>query len=186
MKKTILFIYYKFMSSFTDFNKDNAVGFTGEKIFEQDFLQHLNIPYSDVSGIHSFRKKEIDFLVDHEKSYEVKCNLKNLEDIIIEEWHNIDEQYDSKKPGWFYTTEAKYVVFINKENHLMVILKMGKETIDRYNSFKESYQLIENKVSYNPRNPNPKTNKWQSAYRRVKLAEFTGLFSIYQRPKQSK
>ena len=168
----------------TDFNVDNAVGLTGEKIFEYDFLQYLNIPYSDVSEIHSFRKKEIDFLVDTEKSYEVKCSLKGLDDLIIEDWHNINEEYDSKKLGWFYTTEAKYVVFVNKENRSMVILKMGQATIDRYNSFKDAYKLIENKVSHNPRNPNPKTNKWQSSYRRIKLIEFTGFYSIFQKPQQ--
>lgn len=115
------------------------------------------------------------------KSYEVKTNLKDYENLIIEELHNCDEQYDKIIKGCFYTTEASHMVFINKENRCMVLLKMGPETIQRYEGIKWKYDLIKNKMSYNPKNPNNATNKWQSAFRKVQLDDFNGLYSLYQK-----
>ena len=130
---------------YTNFNNDNALGSRGEKIFENEFLKKFNIEYMNVSFNQAYRKKEIDYITRN-AAYEVKTNYKDDGIIIIEEYHNIDEQYDSIKKGWWYQTKADYVVFISKNTGDMIFLPMQAETRNLFEEAKEDYPLIKNKV----------------------------------------
>lgn len=108
-----------------EFLRDKAKGKCGEQIV-YDYYCDLGCTVIDVSEDKEYQQKDIDFLIDG-IGYEVKtqnCILKNK--ICIELKSNVEKNYN----GWFYTTAAQYLVFVDKLNG--VLYKIPVEELREY------------------------------------------------------
>jgi len=159
----------------TDFDDDRNKGLIAENIFENDYLSFFNIPFKDVSKNPAYQKKDIDYVVAGGKGYEVKNNYKDDEKLFIEDYADYNEELGIKKEGWWYKSEANWIVFVSDETRTMIFLKRTKQLYDRYEEIKENYQLHSYTTSYR----NDSDSTWQSAFRVVPLSEFEGFYSFH-------
>lgn len=108
-----------------EFLRDKAKGKCGEQIV-YDYYCGLGCTVIDVSEDKEYQQKDIDFLIDG-IGYEVKtqnCILENK--ICIELKSNVEKNYN----GWFYTTAAQYLVFVDKVNS--ILYKIPVEELREY------------------------------------------------------
>ena len=158
----------------TDFMQDIKRGKVGEQIFEEDFLEFLKINYVNVTNKQAFQVIDTDFATKIGK-YEVKCNYHDDKRIIIEEYTNFNTELGDISYGWFYKSDADLMVFISKTTKTMVLIPWTDEFKLHYETIKETYNLIQNKMSMNGK------NKWQSAFRYIPLSAISGYYSYYKR-----
>ena len=161
----------------TNFKDDIQKGKIGENIFKEDFIEFLNINYIDVTGCQQFQIIDADFL-SKIGLYEIKCNYKDNKQIIIEEYTNINKNLGNISYGWFYKSKADLIVFISKITRAMIMIPFTNNFKNKYECIKNNHRLIKNKISYY------KNNKWQSAFRIIKLDSINGFFSYYKRVKE--
>lgn len=113
------------MSFENEFLRDKAKGKYGEQIVF-DYYNSIGCNIIDVSEDKEYQQKDIDFLIDG-IGYEVKtqnCILENK--ICIELKSNVEKNYN----GWFYTTAAQYLVFVDKVNS--ILYKIPVEELREY------------------------------------------------------
>lgn len=158
----------------TEFLEDVARGKTGEDIFKEDFLEFLNINYIDVTGSQSFQVIDTDFITKI-GMYEIKTNYRDDEQLIIEEYTNVNSQYCKVSLGWLYKTRADLLIFISKKTRVMIFLPFTEKFKENYKNIRENTELIRNKVS------NHNGNKWQSAFRKVPFSMLQGYISVYKK-----
>ena len=73
------------------FIEDIKYGKLGEEIYRKNFLEFLNIKYIDVTGCQQFQIIDSDYLATI-GLHEVKLNYKDNQELIIEDYTNIDEK----------------------------------------------------------------------------------------------
>lgn len=108
-----------------EFLRDKAKGKCGEQIVF-DYYNSIGCNIIDVSEDKEYQQQDIDFLIDG-TGYEVKtqtCLLENK--ICIELIANVERNYN----GWFYTTAAQYLVFVDKVNS--ILYKIRTEDLREY------------------------------------------------------
>ena len=159
-----------------DFHESIEEGKVGENIFEEDFLNHLNIKYKNVTESLTYQIIDSDYLTII-GTYEIKTNYKDDKFLIIEEYTNINEELGDVRLGWVYKTKADMLVSISKKTRLMIFLPLTKAFFEYYEANKNDYELTKNKVSSNSKN----NTTWQSAYRRLPLSFFKGYISCYKK-----
>lgn len=116
---------------------DKAKGKRGEQIV-YDYYNSIGYNIIDVSGDKEYQQQDIDFLIDG-IGYEVKtqnCIYENK--ICIELTANVERNYN----GWFYTTAAQYLVFVDKVNS--VLYKIRTEDLREY-YYKNKQNIAERK-----------------------------------------
>ena len=158
----------------TMFADDIRSGSVGERIFIEDFLDFLNIEYEDVTGRQCFRLIDTDFKMPI-GTYEVKANYKDDKQLVIEEYTNYNKLLAPISKGWFYKSKADLIVFVSRATRAMILLPFTEEFKAHYESIKNDYPLVLNRISEN------NGRKWQSAYRRVPLDRMGGFFSYYKK-----
>ena len=158
----------------TKFKDDIKKGKVGERIFIEDFLDFLNIGFEDVSDKQAFQTEDTDFLSGI-GSCEVKSNYRDNNELIIEEYTNINESLGRKSRGWYYKSTAKTLVFVSSKTRTMIILPFTDEFKEKYEEIKERYPLRRNRISERGK------SKWQSAFRVIPLEALSGYYSIIQK-----
>ena len=116
---------------------DKAKGKRGEQIV-YDYYNSIGYNIIDVSGDKEYQQQDIDFLIDG-IGYEVKtqnCIYENK--ICIELTANVERNYN----GWFYTTAAQFLVFVDKVNS--VLYKIRTEDLREY-YYKNKQNIAERK-----------------------------------------
>lgn len=109
-----------------EFLRDKAKGKYGEQIVF-DYYNSIGCNIIDVSEDKEYQQQDIDFLIDG-TGYEVKtqtCIYKENK-ICIELTANVERNYN----GWFYTTAAQYLVFVDKVNG--ILYKIRTEDLREY------------------------------------------------------
>ena len=120
-----------------EFLRDKAKGKYGEQIV-YDYYNSIGCNIIDVSEDKEYQQQDIDFLIDG-TGYEVKtqnCLLENK--ICIELTANMERNYN----GWFYTTAAQYLVFVDKVNS--ILYKIRTEDL-REHYYKNKQNIAERK-----------------------------------------
>lgn len=163
--------------STTSFYGDIKKGKEGEVIFAEDFLGFLNVNYENVTESQKYRIIDSDFICSV-GLYEIKANYQDDKKIIIEEYTNINENLAPISYGWYYKSKADMLVFISKVTRTMVLVPFTDDFKNHYESIKQDYQLIENKISVRGK------SKWQSAFRRLPLDAMKGFYAMYKRIKE--
>ena len=108
-----------------DFLRDKAKGKRGEQVV-YDYYCGLGCSVIDVSEDKEYQQQDIDFLIDG-IGYEVKTqNCIQENKICIELTANVERNYN----GWFYTTAAQYLVFVDKVNE--ILYKIQTEDLREY------------------------------------------------------
>ena len=158
----------------TDFKQDIKRGGVGELIFQEDFLEFLGINYKDVTGCQLFQAIDQDF-IGSIGTYEVKTNYKDDDQIIIEEFTNVNVALGPKSAGWFYKSKADILVCISKQTRAMILIPFTSAFKGHYEIIKDDYELYRNRVSVG------NGRKWQSAFRRIPLEAIDGYYAKYQR-----
>ena len=123
-----------------EFLRDKAKGKCGEQIVF-DYYSSIGCNIIDVSEDKEYQQQDIDFLIDG-TGYEVKtqnCTFENK--ICIELIANVERNYN----GWFYTTSAQYLVFVDKVNR--VLYKIRTEDLREY--YYKNKQSIQPRQQYN-------------------------------------
>lgn len=108
-----------------EFLRDKAKGKYGEQIVF-DYYNSIGCNIIDVSEDKEYQQQDIDFLIDG-IGYEIKtqnCLLENK--ICIEITANVERNYN----GWFYTTTAQYLIFVDKDNG--ILYKIRTEDLREY------------------------------------------------------
>lgn len=160
--------------NYTQFEKDVERGKIGEQIFIDDFLKFLNVKYEDVTGKQGYQIVDSDYL-SKIGLYEIKATYRDGEFLIIEEYTNCNTKLGNISYGWFYKSKADMFVFVSKASRAMILLPFTDNFKNHYESIKENYPLIKNKVSVKG------ANKWQSAFRKIPLEAINGYFAYYKR-----
>lgn len=173
------------MQRYAEFNTDKKLGLSGEQIFEERFLKPLvskGYDYRDVTNDPQYRRADIDFIWPKWKNgtFEVKNNYKDDGYLFIEEDHNVDAQFGPLKKGWWYHTQAQFIAFVSRTTGTIVVLTIDKDTKAIYEEVKGQYELRTNQISINRFNPDPRTNRWQSTFRRIPISVFMGKYKIIQ------
>ena len=155
-----------------DYFESIEEGKIGEQIFIEDYFEKRNIEYHDVRiGIPSYQKDDIDFKEKKSnKTWEIKCNYKDDEQIYIETMHNTDETLGEIKVGWIETCKADEIVFVCEKNRTMIFIEV-KKLKEKYEEIKDNYPEIPNKVT---EKNNGRKNK--SSFKVIPLTEFSGLY----------
>jgi len=159
----------------TDFKQDIKRGKLGELIFKDDFLEFLGIRYEDVTGRQQFQAIDQDF-VGSIGTYEIKTNYKDDNQIIIEEFTNVNAALGPKSMGWFYKSKADILVCISKKTRMMILIPFMPAFKEHYETIKDDHELYQNRVSVGSNG-----RKWQSAFRRIPLEAIAGYYAKYQR-----
>ena len=108
-----------------EFLRDKAKGKRGEQIV-YDYYYGLGCNIIDVSEDKEYQQQDIDFLIDG-IGYEVKTqNCIQGNKICIELTANVERNYN----GWFYTTAAEYLIFVDKVNE--ILYKIRTEDLREY------------------------------------------------------
>lgn len=157
-----------------NFYDDIKKGSIGEKIFKQDFLDFLEIKYENVTGKQQYQVIDTDYLTAVGK-YEIKNNYKDNDQIIIEDYTNINEKLGDISLGWIYKTKADLIVFVSQKTRTMVFMPLNERFKKHYSYIRDNTKLIHNKPSF------AGTNKWQSAFRIVPFDLLDGYISIYKK-----
>ena len=124
-----------------NFEFDKARGKRGEQIV-YDYYNRIGYNIIDVSEDKEYQQQDIDFLIDG-IGYEVKtqtCTYKE-NTICIELTANVERKYN----GWFYTTSAWYLVFVDKVNS--VLYKIRTEDLREY--YYKNKQTITTRQQHN-------------------------------------
>ena len=123
----------------TEFKLDFETGNIGVDIFTNHFI--------DQERTFSTSENKEDYDVSmNGTTYELKCNYKDDERLVIEEWYDRTQT----KKGWIVTTQSDYIVFISSKTETMNIyptnlLKLWYK--NNHNIIKRKYDLHENKIS---------------------------------------
>lgn len=123
-----------------EFLRDKAKGKCGEQIV-YDYYNSIGCNIIDVSEDKEYQQQDIDFLIDG-IGYEVKtqnCLLENK--ICIELTANVERNYN----GWFYTTAAQYLIFVDKVNN--ILYKICTEDLREY--YYKNKQNIQTRQQHN-------------------------------------
>ncbi len=160
-------------------NFENSINFgkIGESIFETDFLSFLGLKYKNVSENKTYQISDTDFISENKNgcSFEVKLNYKDDNNLIIEEYTNINENLGKISFGWFYKCKSDFIVFISKKTRIMIFLKFDNDFKKHYEIIKENYKLINNDITEH------NNQKWQSAYRRIPIKSLLGYLSYFKK-----
>lgn len=156
----------------SNFQQDIKKGKIGEIIFKEDFLDFLNINYTDVSGCQQFQVIDTDFITKI-GLYEIKTNYRDNEILIFEDYTNINEKLSKISLGWVYKTKADLIIFISKNTRAMIFLPFNEKFKKHYSVIRDNTELIKNDISENG------NRKWQSAFRRVPFELLNGFISVY-------
>jgi hypothetical protein len=161
--------------STTNFFSDIEKGREGELIFKTDFLDFLDIKYTDVTGSKQFQVIDSDYQTKI-GLYEIKANYKDDGFVIFEDYTNIEPEFGVISYGWIYKTGADMIVFISTKTRIMIFLPFNQCFKDYYFSYIcNSTDLIRNKISEKG------DTRWQSAYRKVPLEMLKGYVSSYKK-----
>jgi hypothetical protein len=158
----------------TEFVDDIKKGKIGEDIFIKDFLEFLDIKYVDVTGCQRFQIIDTDYLTKI-GTYEVKTNYKDDENLIFEEYTNIEKSLGKISLGWLYKSQADLFVFVSKNTRTMVFLPFNDRFKQYYPSIREQTKIIKNRPTVH------NGGKWQSAFRIVPFNMLSGYISIYKK-----
>lgn len=157
-----------------NFYEDIKRGKMGEKIFQEDFLDFLNVEYKNVTGSQAFQIIDTDFITKIGR-YEIKMNYKDNFYLIFEDYTNINENLCKKSLGWIYKTKADVIVFVSRETRDMIFLPFNEKFKKHYSFIRENTFLERNKIS-------TKNNlQWQSAFRRVPFEMLKGYISYFKK-----
>jgi hypothetical protein len=158
----------------THFEKDIQRGKFGEQIFVDDFLMFLNVKYQDITGSQGYQIIDSDFL-SKIGMYEVKASYKDNKILIIEEYTNCNTELGNISYGWYYKSKADMLVFVSKATRTMILLPFTDKFKQHYESVKDGYKLIENRISVKG------NSRWQSAFRKIPLEAINGYFAYYKK-----
>jgi len=162
--------------NFTSFTNDIKKGKIGELIFQEDFLEHLNINYRDVTGCQSFQVIDTDYLASIGGKIEVKTNYKDDKQIIIEDYTHIDLENHEVCYGWIFESKANLFAFVSKNTRTIVFLPNTDQ-------FKSHYiKVVRKKTDLIMNRPTVKGNNvWRSAFRKVPFDYLRGFISVYKK-----
>ena len=122
------------------FERDKEIGKCGEQIV-YNYYRGLGCNVIDVSEDREYQLQDIDFLIDG-IVYEVKTQTCQMEEkICIELTANVQRN----RNGWFNTTSAKYLIFVDKFNE--VLYKISTEELREY--YYKNKQYIQMKPQNN-------------------------------------
>jgi len=140
----------------TNFVTDNIKGQTKERKFKL-WCARRNIQVQDLTRRHL----TYDFVVqilDRKFKVDVKSWTKP-DKLVVEEFHDLTSQ----KPGWFHTSEADYIVYVNHDRLIWMNLEKARRI---HNQIYRSYDLIKNRPTRGKYG-----DVWQSAFRYIPLHE---------------
>lgn len=157
-----------------NFYEDIKTGTIGEEIFRQDFLDFLGIKYENVTGRQQYQVIDTDYLTSVGK-YEIKNNYKDNEQLIIEDYTNINDKLGNISLGWIYKTNCDLIVFVSQKTRTMVFMPFNDRFKNHYSYIRDNTKLIHNRISFSG------NNKWQSAFRIVPFEMLDGYISIYKK-----
>jgi len=158
----------------TNFNEDIIKGRIGECIFMNDFLNFLNIKSMDVSNESSYQRIDSDFDTTS-GLYEIKMNYKDNGLLCFEEFTNVNKDLGEISKGWMYKSKAKFIVFVSKDSHTMLILNFNDDFKKFYETIKDNYKLNHNKITVH------ENKSWQGAYRWIPVKIIKQYLSIYKK-----
>jgi len=144
----------------TTWEKSLSKGKIGEELFLKWLQEDLwEWGWEDVRSDPEYRRKDIDFIVCGDEAYtvDVKASYRSDGIIVIEE-----QSVVGSKPGWIYTSEADFFVFINIENGEMVWLQNDEDLQGWWESNKHAYNEMFNSTDQ---------GRWKSSYRKIPLAD---------------
>ena len=128
------------MEFVNEFLRDKSKGKIGEQLV-YDYYTNIGCNVEDVSEDKEYQWQDIDFLIDG-IGYEVKTqNCVQENKICIELTANLERNYN----GWFYTTSAQYLVFVDRINR--ILYKIRTEDLREY-----YYKNKENIITRNQAN----------------------------------
>lgn len=130
-----------------------------EKIFQEDFLEYLNIGFLDVSNEQEYQKSDIDIIAQVLSSIDVKP-YNDRQYISLEE----ESVVENKKRGWMYESQAKYFAFVSTTTRTILILKNNIDFQNWWMANKENYNLITQKTERN-------NQVWHSTHRNIPLRD---------------
>lgn len=162
--------------SYTYFKEDIKKGKIGELIFKEDFLDHLNINYKDVTNHQAFQIIDTDYLASIGGKIEVKTNYKDDKHLILEDYTHYDPEGHEYNQGWLYRSEANLFAFVSKNTRTIVFLPNTAQFKRHYlRDVKKHVPLILNRPS------RKNNNVWRSAFRKVPFEFLRGYISIYKK-----
>ena len=159
----------------TDFVIDIEKGRIGESIFRNDFLDFLNIEYTNVTGCQQFQVIDADYITKIGLC-EVKNNYKDNCMLIFEDYTNINTELSPRSLGWVYKTKADLIVFVSQKTRDMILLPFSDNFKAHYSFIRKNTELVKNRISVGSNG-----NKWQSAFRRVPFNLLNGYISEYKK-----
>lgn len=114
------------MGNYNNFNKALAAGKVGEDLV-LDYMTAIGYHMEDVSGDKDFQKRDIDFLACYKgnrMAIEVKADSRVAEtgNLVVETCTNID----ANKKGWFFTTQATHIFFVDVVNNIVHCARMDE------------------------------------------------------------
>ena len=122
------------------FERDKEIGKYGEQIV-YNYYCSLGCNIIDVTEDREYQLQDIDFLIDG-IPIEVKTQTCQMEEkICIELMSNVERNYN----GWFYTTAAQYLIFVDKHNG--ILYKISTEELREY--YYKNKQYIQMKPQNN-------------------------------------
>jgi hypothetical protein len=162
---------------YTSFANDIKKGKVGEQIFKDDFLEHLNIKYKDVTGNQAFQVIDTDYLASIGNKIEVKANYRDDNKLYIEDYSHWEPDNYELRNGWLIESKADLLVFISKKTRTHILLPNTPKFKKHYaDVVKKSTSIIPNKISRNYRG-----ESWQSWFRVVPFDLLKGFISIYKK-----
>ena len=130
------------------FERDKEIGKCGEQIV-YNYYRGLGCNVIDVTEDREYQLQDIDFLIDG-IPIEVKTQTCQMEEkICIELMSNVERNYN----GWFYTTAAQYLIFVDRRNH--ILYKIATEDLRAYYYKNKQHIHI---IPQNNKNNNYKTS----------------------------
>lgn len=142
-----------------DWNKSLTKGKIKEKIFQEDFLDYLNIGFLDVSEDKNYQKSDIDIVAQALSSIDVKTYNDNRY-ISLEEESVIEKNI----LGWIYKSESAYFAFVSTKTRTILLLRNDKNFKNWWKSFRMNYPLITQKTERG-------TSSWHSSHRNVPIKD---------------
>lgn len=113
----------KWVFSMNGFTIQNNIGKDGEKDF-LDYCKKRNLKVKDVSDIKEYQNIDVDFIIN---GYYTELKTDNLIDktgnFPIELIHH---RKSGDRKGWFFYTQAKYVIRYSKKSNKLYVLYFDK------------------------------------------------------------
>ena len=156
----------------TEFEKDKwGKGKPLERKFKL-YMERKQMSYKDVSEIKEYQDKDIDFIVINKKgikkTIDIKATYKDDGKIVIETKNNCNPEYGNISAGWIYKNQSDIIVFASDK--VMIVFYI-KDLRERFEKIQHNYKEIKNRMA---------TVKdgaiWHSAYKRLPLCAFQGLY----------